>query len=109
MKAIASLFDKLDSGRFNNCVTDLGSLPATLKRVTTTVDQQIKAIDEFIRRAPEQVQAAFRLPFPANVAQNLLVGEDPPMKGSLLSKIRGIESLQVHQALERIEGLAHAL
>merc|ERR1712079_475374 len=93
MNAIVSLLDKLDLERFNKCIIDLGSLPVTLKSVTLTVDQQIRAIDEFIRRAPEQINAAFRLPFPANVAQNLLVGEDPPMKESLLSKVREIESL----------------
>lgn len=87
----------------------LAGIPGEIRRLQSKACQQVEKIQEFSRRAPEEVRRMFVLPFPANTLQSVLVGNDPPTKTQLLAKLNSLGILDVCQISVRLRNLVDKL
>jgi hypothetical protein len=106
---IARLRGSLDLDVFETCMSKLAALLPTLASLEAATKQRVHLIREFVKRVPDTVEAAFRLPFPINIAQGVLMGESPPVKASLLAKAQAISALQLECALDEFQRVQNGL
>mmetsp|Transcript_6560 Transcript_6560/g.10544 ORF Transcript_6560/g.10544 Transcript_6560/m.10544 type:complete len:511 (-) Transcript_6560:63-1595(-) len=106
---MADVYESCGMMVVQECIVKLAALPWDLRQLLAASAQIVGKIQEFSRKAPEEMRMAFLLPFPANRLQSILVGEDPPTKKMLLARLYALGSLDVQQIVARLQNLTEAL
>jgi hypothetical protein len=99
----------LDITSFNGAMSKLENLPEHLTPVTSTIRKRLEMLQVFASDGPAEVHSCFQLPFPASIVQKSLIGEEPPMKLSLLQQLGLMQSLDLGYVLEVVDTLSDSV
>lgn len=106
---LALLRNLLDLGPFSSAMDRLLDLPSTLEPIIAEVRVRVKMIQLFVANAPDEVEASFKLPFPASMVQGAIIGDEPPMKQSLLQQLDSMHEVALGDVVEMLDMLSESL
>lgn len=91
----AAMRKKLEQAALTNCLNRFAAVSKDLLPVVTAVGKQVSVIREFTNSAKQEVDDAFELPFPMNLAQSILIGELPPLKKGLMRRLNKLGEINL--------------